>query len=367
VLEHLSEGRGMLKLPKGAFQISRLPVVLMKQNRFGAVRVEGGPGFAAYGIGFHRANSLSGAPTQTDLTVPHKERPAVLRVAKNLGLQGSSPEEFLKKLTVFFRKEFRYSLGPNPVGNRETHLADFLLNTRSGHCECFATATVLLLRAAGIPARYAVGYSVHEWSELEQRFVVRARHAHAWALAYVKGAWQDVDTTPPDWTRMEEEAASPMQRLYDAWSWVMLKVSQWRWQGEKGSMTRYLPWLLAPLILVLTWRVLRKKPIRRLGGKREEPALGPETSGADSEFYGIERKLNQWGYARPPWETLSGWIHGLKQDPVLAPTLESLDPVLALHYRYRFHPNGITEQERQELTAAVQAWLAERETRQESH
>ena len=35
----------------------------------------------------------------------------------------------------------------------------FLCEHRTGHCEYFATATTLLLRAAKIPARYAVGYA----------------------------------------------------------------------------------------------------------------------------------------------------------------------------------------------------------------
>jgi len=47
-----------------------------------------------------------------------------------------------------------------------------------------------------VPTRYAVGYSVQEWSRLEQRYIVRARHGHSWALVYVNGAWRDVDTTP---------------------------------------------------------------------------------------------------------------------------------------------------------------------------
>src|SRR5439155_1389676 len=76
----------------------------------------------------------------------------------------------------------------------------------SGHCEYFATATVLLLRAAGVPARYATGYSVQEWSRLERRYVVRARHAHSWALVWADGAWRDLDTTPPLWA--DEEAAA---------------------------------------------------------------------------------------------------------------------------------------------------------------
>ncbi|MBT8330725.1 MAG: transglutaminase-like domain-containing protein, partial [Deltaproteobacteria bacterium] len=40
------------------------------------------------------------------------------------------------------------------------NIENFLTRSRSGHCEYFATATVLLLRQAGIPARYARGYSV---------------------------------------------------------------------------------------------------------------------------------------------------------------------------------------------------------------
>ena len=61
-------------------------------------------------------------------------------------------------------------------------MSRFLLRTRSGHCEYFATATVLLLRQLGIPARYAVGYAVHEATG--RKYVVRQRDAHAWCLVW---------------------------------------------------------------------------------------------------------------------------------------------------------------------------------------
>ena len=73
------------------------------------------------------------------------------------------------------------------------------MRSRAGHCEYFATATVLLLREAGIPARYATGFSVQDFSRMENRSVVRERHAHAWVLAFVNGAWRDLDTTPSNW------------------------------------------------------------------------------------------------------------------------------------------------------------------------
>jgi hypothetical protein len=51
-----------------------------------------------------------------------------------------------------------------------------------------------LLREAGLPARYAVGYSVQE--KTGKGFIVRDRHAHAWCLVHLDGVWQDFDTTP---------------------------------------------------------------------------------------------------------------------------------------------------------------------------
>ena len=53
-------------------------------------------------------------------------------------------------------------LGESRAQEAATKVAEFLLKTRAGHCEHFATATTMLLRAAGVPTRYAVGYSVQE-------------------------------------------------------------------------------------------------------------------------------------------------------------------------------------------------------------
>src|SRR5207247_2054170 len=94
-------------------------------------------------------------------------------------------------------------------------LGEFLQTTRAGHCEYFASATVLLLRAAGVPARYAVGFSVQEWSRLERRWIVRARHAHSWALAYVDGAWREGDTTPPLWAGRGRRPPEPASAWVD--------------------------------------------------------------------------------------------------------------------------------------------------------
>lgn len=53
-----------------------------------------------------------------------------------------------------------------------------------------------MLRSAGIPTRYVVGYLVNEYSPTEHQYVVRTRDAHAWVMAYVNHSWIKVDTTP---------------------------------------------------------------------------------------------------------------------------------------------------------------------------
>ena len=234
-------------------------------------------------------------------------------------------------------------------------MADFLLRRRAGHCEYFATAATLLLRAAGVPARYAVGYSVQEYSRLEKAFVVRDRHAHSWALAWVDGAWRTVDVTPPDWSRIEREAAG-WTLMTDLWAWLRYRIS---WLRYREEARKHLVWLLIPLALVLVRRFYRE----RGGGRRVRTAeavrRGPEIRpGADSDFYRIESYLSERGYRRETGEPLSHWLRRLaRRGPG---EIEPLFPLLRLHYRTRFGGKPLDETERAALTAGVEGWLQAR-------
>ncbi len=93
---------------------------------------------------------------------------------------------------------FRYTT--DLVGRRaESPIEEFLLTTKEGHCEYFASAMVLLLRSEGIPARLVTGFLGAEISRFEDYYVVRQSNAHAWVEAYVDGSgWITLDPTPPD-------------------------------------------------------------------------------------------------------------------------------------------------------------------------
>lgn len=73
----------------------------------------------------------------------------------------------------------------------------FLENSETGYCVHFATSAVVLLRAAGIPARYVTGYA---FTSSGDATVVRAKQAHAWAEYYEPqlGMWVVLEATPAD-------------------------------------------------------------------------------------------------------------------------------------------------------------------------
>jgi protein-glutamine gamma-glutamyltransferase len=352
-------GRGMVPLPSGAFRLEGLLALHMSRNRLGAVKVEEGLGLATYRARVASGGSLGGAPDDVDLKLPRQEAGVVGRIASDLGLEARPPREALDHIVRYFGSGFRYATYLEGTRRGATALEDFLERTRAGHCEYFATATVLLLRAAGIPARYATGWSVQEWSPREGRYLVRARHAHAWALAWVDGAWRDVDTTPPAWVSAEAAEASVWQSLYDLGSWAMFVFSRWRYSDQDPTSLRYAGWLLAPLLAFLGWRLYRSRRVSRADrATAVAAAAAVARPGADSEFYQVERALTRRGVGRRPGEPVERWVLRVRGAPVPDLGAEVLPALTALHYRYRFDPKGLGPEERAELRAGVAAWLA---------
>jgi hypothetical protein len=207
-----------------------------------------------------------------------------------------------------------------------------MTRTKSGHCEYFAAAATLLLRAAGVPTRYATGYAVMEHSALEDAWIVRARHAHAWTRAWVDGRWIDLDPTPPDWFGEESSRLAPLWET----PLDLLRWAAYRW-SQRGELAASDAWwaLLGILVAVLAWRLLRGKRVARAAGASAGAARG--FPGGDSEFYELAKALP----AREPGETLTAWLARV------APG--RFDEALRLHQRYRFDPLGLDATERARL------------------
>lgn len=76
-------------------------------------------------------------------------------------------------------------------------LAHFLFERRQGHCEYFASAMTVMLRALGVPARIVNGFRGGEFNDVTGSYIIRARDAHSWVEAYFPGqGWVSFDPTP---------------------------------------------------------------------------------------------------------------------------------------------------------------------------
>src|SRR4051812_389730 len=349
---HLEGGKAMLALPPGTVRVSDMAAATVRRNALGATQADLGGDWAPYTAESAATTQDYALPRPEDLQLPRRERAALDPLAREMALQSGTSAERLARIREHLGT-FRYATFREqtaPAGS--TPLAEFLLRWKSGHCEYFAAATTLLLRAAGIPARYATGYAVVEYSALEEAYVVRARHAHAWARAYLDGRWIDVDTTPPSWTEEEERAAPPWQRLLDFARWA-----QFRWT-QRGPMAMGLGWaaLAAVLLGFFGWRLLRGK--RAAHAQARTRASQRVVAGADSEFFPLVARLERVA-ARAQHESLVAWLTRVL--PLVERSChEPLAAAQRLHYRYRFDPSGLDAQERstlRELCRSVSARL----------
>ena len=118
-----------------------------------------------------------------------------------------SPFELVQQVANTLAAQCAYTLTPPALPEGRDFVEFFLLESHQGYCVHFASAAAALLRAMGIPARYAEGYAVPAG---EEGWVdVPDYNAHAWVEIYLGGmGWIPVEVTPagPDAPAATEDA-----------------------------------------------------------------------------------------------------------------------------------------------------------------
>ena len=112
--------------------------------------------------------------------------------------QYESPYHKAEAIAEYVRDSAKYNLQTRRMSSNSQDFAQwFLTSSDKGYCVHFATAATVLLKAAGIPARYVTGYLL-EVAE-GQTTVVLAENAHAWTEYWLPGfGWVMLEVTPPD-------------------------------------------------------------------------------------------------------------------------------------------------------------------------
>ena len=117
------------------------------------------------------------------LALPSSVPDRVRALAIELTASEPTPYDRAKAIERYLRT-FPYTLDvPHPPTSRD--VADyFLFDLKQGYCDYYATTMVVLTRAAGVPARLAMGYASGTYNLNSKRFVVTEADAHTWVEVY---------------------------------------------------------------------------------------------------------------------------------------------------------------------------------------
>lgn len=143
---------------------------------------------------------------QAALRLPEGYNPRTLALARQWRAEAGpgNDEAIVRRALAMIRDGFGYTLD-TPLPGR--HAADeFLFDWKRGFCEHFSSAFVILMRAAGIPARIVTGYVGGYRNPIGDYWVVRRNDAHAWAEVWLAGR---------GWVRVDPTAAVAPEHIYD--------------------------------------------------------------------------------------------------------------------------------------------------------
>jgi protein-glutamine gamma-glutamyltransferase len=267
----------------------------------------------------YSAISTRGAATPGELrTVSRRTREVPDLITRYLQLPGDLPariEELARRVTrdatndydrvkaieSYLKRNYRYSLdSPVPPAGQDA-VDHFLFETDVGFCEQFASATAVMLRTLGIPARVVVGYTPGDRNPFTGYHEVKASDAHSWIEVWFPNVgWYEFDPTfaiPPANPDLSETIP-----LAKAIEWIAGKVRDILPAGM-GGITRAV--LFVALAAVICWGAWLAR--RRLRKKRSPLVLPPGEVAGDGPivraFGRLEVRLAMRGTGRKPSET----------------------------------------------------------------
>ncbi|MBW3550608.1 MAG: DUF3488 and transglutaminase-like domain-containing protein [Proteobacteria bacterium] len=203
------------------------------------------------------------------LELPAGYNPRTLALGRQWRAEaGADDAAIVERAMRWVRREFVYTLTTPLLGR---HAVDeFLFDYQAGFCEHYSSAFVVLMRAAGIPARVVTGYAGGYRNRLGDYWLVRRSDAHAWAEVWLDG---------PGWVRVDPTAAVAPERIYDTLADRAPGAGGWFGDGVFGAGR------LAPMLDMSDWLrrgwndfVLgfdarrQQRLLRPLGIERLEPA-----------------------------------------------------------------------------------------------
>jgi hypothetical protein len=238
--------------------------------------------------------------------------------------------------------DLKYTTNLKRVNKSVDPVEDFLLYSKVGHCERFATALVLMLRSQGIPAVLVLGFKGAEHVG-NGKYLVRQEFAHAWVEALIPRPdpdprhrvyhWLGLDPSPVEAESASTGAAANGWKLEEFERFLFNSTPEQREQLLRSILEaatgRFV--LLGAGVAVaglFAWRTLRRRSKRR------------KDAGTGAAWYrALVAALQPHGLAPEPGETAEEFA--ARAAGSLPPEFAGLPAHwVGMHYRARF--GGVT-------------------------
>ncbi len=234
------------------------------------------------------------------LQLPSDLPPRVAELAERVTRGAITDYDKVVAIEDYLERNYRYSTDspvPPPGADAVDH---FLFETDVGFCEQFASATAVMLRTLGIPARVVAGYTPGRRNPFTGYYEVKASDAHAWIEVWFPDVgWYEFDPTfdiPP-----AEAQLGDVVPLAKVLGFVAEKLNALA-PGSIGTILKTA--MLVALVVVVavgTWIAWRKlRPARR---RVPVTAQGLPRGAVARAFRRFEDALERRGAGRSPPET----------------------------------------------------------------
>jgi protein-glutamine gamma-glutamyltransferase len=331
-----------LPLPCDTDSLRDFAVDSIEQNRFGTVRVFPKETIID-GTVLWRSNSPSetAAGRPQDLKIDRYDALIIQQTAKEIGLLEDAPLAVkLVRLRAWFARNFHYTRDLTIrcaayTRTEQSGIKQFLTTNRNGHCEYFATAATLLLREAGIPTRYAVGYSVMELNSKRQEYVIRGIHAHAWCRVWdeTTAAWSDFDPTPATGMLGGQPTLPWSQSIADALKRV--REDFFLWRNQPANRLRVILTISVIALGIFIW-IGRKLWRGHKMLTQPKDVISQQGLTIRTPLHELESIARQHLGPRPRGQPFAVWLLRLRS---LMPDPTPLEAAVSIHQRLRYDPN----------------------------
>ena len=146
------------------------------------------------------------------LQLPSTVPPRVRALAHSLLDNIPNAYDKAETLETFLRSPpYSYSPQVKPTPPGKDPIEYFLFDLRQDFCEYFASAMVVMLREAGVPARLVEGFTTGTYDSASNAYVVKEQDAHAWVEVYFpQYGWIEFEPTPsqPPFPRVDNSTES---------------------------------------------------------------------------------------------------------------------------------------------------------------